>query len=440
MKKYYLLFVLVFGTIVLHAQHFDRTRLDSLFALLEKNQKGMGSVSVFYDGEEVYQKSIGFADVENGLPADAQTKYRIGSISKTFTAAIIMQLVDEAKLSLDMHLAAFFPEIENAELITIAQLLRHRSGIYNFTNVPQYTDWMEQPKSRLEMVEVIRQSGSEFSPGTKAGYSNSNYVLLSLIIEKITNKEFAQVLHDRISSPLGLKNTYFGSKISPAQNEAMSYTLAGNSWVPATETDMSIPLGAGAIVSTPGDLNRFFHALFTGNVVSPTSLMEMQQLEDHFGLGLFQMPFYERQAVGHTGGIDGFQSNVAYFQKDKVSVAYLTNGVSMTVNDILIGVLSLYFGRDYDLPQFTPFMQLTTEQLDKYLGVYASDAIPLKITISKNGNTLIAQATGQSSFPLDAYDVDKFQREQIGLKLQFFPAEQKMTLMQSGMVFEFVKE
>ena len=261
-----------------------------------------------------------------------------------------------------------------------------------------------------------------------------------MITEKIERKDFSDILRDRITIPLNLSDTYYGDKISPAKNEALSYTKLNTSWDLATETDMSVPLGAGAIVSTPTDLNTFYNALFSGKVVSAISLTEMQKCIDNFGIGMFRIPFYEKQAFGHTGGIDGFQSNVAYFPEDKVSLAYLTNGVVMPMNDILIGVLSIYFGKDYEIPDFKPALELKSEDLDQYLGVYGSTDIPLKITISKQGNILIGQATGQPSFQLEAYEIDKFKFDPAMLKLEFVPAEQKMTLFQNGMKFEFKKE
>ena len=187
-------------------------------------------------------------------------------------------------------------------------------------------------------------------------------------------------------------------------------------------------------------MNLFYCALFGGKVVSEQSLDAMKKTIDNFGLGMFKIPFYEKQALGHTGGIDAFQSNIAYFPEDKVSVAYTTNGVVMPMNDILIGVLSIYFGREYELPDFKPAMELKSEDLDQYLGVYATTALPLKITISKQENVLIAQATGQSSFPLEAYEAHKFKFDQAMLKITFLPQAQKLILYQAGQEFEFTKE
>ncbi|HSH53304.1 MAG TPA: serine hydrolase domain-containing protein, partial [Bacteroidales bacterium] len=232
------------------AQHFDQSRMDSLFSIIENNDKGMGSISIVKDGKEVYQNTIGFLNIEKQIPINKDTKFRIGSISKTFTATIIMKLVEHDKLSLDTKLAKFFPKITNAEKITIKHLLKHRSGIYNFTSASDYLSWMEQPITKEELVKKIVANGIVFEPGEKTKYSNANYVLLSFIAEDVTGKNFSKILEEFITQPCKLKHTYFGSNINTKNNEAMSYNKL-HEWELATETDMSIPMGAGSIVSTP---------------------------------------------------------------------------------------------------------------------------------------------------------------------------------------------
>ncbi|MFO7827755.1 MAG: serine hydrolase domain-containing protein [Bacteroidales bacterium] len=423
----------------IQAQDFDQAKMDSLFSTIEINEKGMGSISIFKNGNEVYQNSIGFTSIEENIPLTNQTKFRIGSVSKTFTATIVMKLIEQGKISLDDKLGNYFPEILNSETITIEHLLKHRSGIYNFTSAEDYVTWMEQPITRDELVEKIVSHGSVFEPDEKTEYSNSNYVLLSFIIEDITGKNFSEILSDFITQPCKLNDTYLGSKINLSQNEADSYTMLKD-WKMSTETDMSVPMGAGAIVSTPTDLNRFLYCLFNHQLISAESLDKMTNIQDGMGLGIFQVPFYDKKAFGHTGGIDGFQSNAFFFPKENISVAYLSNGVVMPMNDILIGVLSIYFGRDYDLPEFKEPLELSSEELDKYLGVYSSLDFPLKLTISIEDNILIGQGSGQPSFALEAYDKHKFKFDQASLKIEFIPNEDKLILQQGGGVFELTKE
>ena len=297
---------------------------------------------------------------------------------------------------------------------------------------------MKQPITKEALIAKIAGYGSAFAPGERNEYSNANYALLSFIAEDLTGKDYAQLVAEMISEPCVLESTYYGEAISVANHEAQSYTKLAD-WQPATETDMSVPAGAGALSSTPTDLNRFLNCLFNHQIVSAESLDSMMVVKGYHGMGLMAVPFYEKQAYGHTGGIDGFQSNAFYFPSDKVSIAYLSNGVVMPLNDILIGALSIFFGREYTLPTFRT-LTLDSATLSKYPGVYSSPSFPLKVTITQQGSTLMGQATGQPSFPLEAYETDKFKFDPAGLRLDFVPSDNTMLLHQGGQTFELKRE
>ncbi|MGD9993657.1 MAG: serine hydrolase domain-containing protein [Salinivirgaceae bacterium] len=420
------------------AQSFDKAKLDSYFDALEANNKFMGSVAVSKDGKIIYSRSLGFIDFENKIKADANSKYRIGSISKTFTAVLVLKAVEEKLLDLNQTIEIYFPSVKNAEKITLKHLLSHRSGIHNFTDDPDYLTWNTKAKTEKEMLAIIAAAGSDFEPNSKAQYSNSNYVLLSYILEKSFKKAYAELLQTYITKPLGLKNTYFGGKINTANNESRSYTL-GETWQEAPETDMSVPLGAGGIVSTPGDLVTFSDALFGGKLLKPESLSLMKTIKDQYGIGLFQFPFYDNKGYGHTGGIDGFSSVFTYFPDGSVSYALTSNGTNYNNNNISIAVLSAVYNKPYDIPEFLSF-DVSPEALDNYVGTYVSEQVPLKITISKNKLALMAQATGQAAFPLEATAKDKFKFEQAGIEMEFNPDENTMLLRQGGTLFTFKKE
>lgn len=330
--------------------NFDRNKLDSLFSILEEKNLGMGSVAIFKDGQIDYQKTYGHADLENSISATVQTKYRIGSITKTFTASMIMQLIDENSLTLSTTLDNFFPELPNSNLITIENLLRHRSGLFNYTDKPYGIDIITQPATQQELIDTFIQNGTVFNPDEKAIYSNTNYVVLGFIIEHIDEKSFSESLRDRITVPLGLTNTYLGGDIETSNNEALSYYSQSNNWVLATEINSTLVRAAGAIVSNPEDLNTFYHELFAGNIVSQNSLETMQVISDGFGIGMVPIPFYDKSSLGHTGLIDGFQSYILHFPVEDVTLSFTLNGVSMPANDVAIGILSIYSGLAYELP------------------------------------------------------------------------------------------
>lgn len=424
---------------VAFSQSIDTAKLNAYFHALDSNHKFMGSVALAKGGKMLYTHSVGYSDVATSTKADAHTKYWIGSISKTFTATLVMKAVDEKKLKLDQTIALYFPTIKNGNKITLSHLLYHRSGIHNVTDAPAYVTWFYQPRTEAQMVASIAEGGSDFTPDSTFSYSNSNYILLSYILEKTYKKSYTSLLQEKIAKPLGLKDTYFGKKIEPKDHEAHSYTYQNYAWQPSTETNPAVPMGAGAIVSTPVDLVRFSEALFGGKLVSAGSLEQMKTLKDGRGIGLFTMPFGGKRSFGHTGGVDGFSSVFCYFPEDGTAMAITSNGAVYDRNSIAIALLSSVYGVPYEIPAFSTII-VTAEELEPYAGVYASKQMPLKITISHEGDQLVAQATGQSSFPLEATAKNVFQFAGAGIVLEFDPANKAMVLKQGGGKYSFVKE
>jgi CubicO group peptidase (beta-lactamase class C family) len=418
------------------SQDIEKAKLDTYFEVLEDNNRFMGSVAASKDGEIIYSKSVGFADISRGLKASEKSKYRIASITKTFTAVLILQAVDERKLELNQTIDKYFPTVGNADKITIEHLLRHRSGLYNFTD-SAWTSWYTEPKTEKEMIEIIIKGGNDFEPDTKMAYSNSGFVLLTYILEKIYEKPFSNLLEEKISRPIGLENTYLGGKINTENGECNSYTFHDKNWKLETEAEMSQLLGAGAMTSTTTDLIKFSNALFSGKLISEESLQKMITMKDYFGMGLVQMPFYEHIGFGHTGGLDGFGSLLIYFPANNISFVYISNGMNFNGNEIAITVLSAVYGKPFEIPEFAEF---TNDELENYVGIYSSQQIPLKITISKLNIQLFGQATGQPSFPLEATGKDRFEFRQAGIVLEFNLANKTMILRQGGGVFNFALE
>ncbi|RYD84656.1 MAG: peptidase, partial [Sphingobacteriales bacterium] len=189
----------------------------------------------------------------------------------------------------------------------------------------------------------------------------------------------------------------------------------------------------------PTDLTKFIEGLFAGKLVNDSSLKVMKTIKDGFGSGMFPYNFDGKTGYGHDGGIDGFRSNLTYFPGEKLAVAYCSNGGTYSINGIGIAVLSILFNKPYKIPEFKT-VTLKTEELDKYLGIYASEQMPLKITVTKKEATLIAQATGQGAFPLDALGDNKFAFEAAGIVLEFDPVKNEMTIKQGGRTTPFKKE
>jgi D-alanyl-D-alanine carboxypeptidase len=213
-------------------------------------------------------------------------------------------------------------------------------------------------------------------------------------------------------------DTRVGGPVNQSSNEASSFNFTDEKWKELPETDMSVPGGAGAVISTTPDMTRFITALFDGKLISADALKTMTSMKDGFGQGIFKIPFYEHSGFGHTGGIDGFSSVLTYFPDDKVALAFCSNGMNYAMNDILIGILSDYYGKPYKIPTFET-VTLAAGQLSAFEGDYNSDQISLIITVKQEGDHLTAQATGQPSFPLTAVSETEFRFDQAGVRMIF---------------------
>ncbi len=423
-----------------HAQTPDKGKLDQFFNRLAEKNKAMGSLTVTKDGNILYSRAIGYSQINSTekKPVSASTRYRIGSITKMFTAAMIFQFVEENKLKLSDTLDKFFPQIPNARTITLAQMLGHRSGIFNLTDTSDFRSLKTQPKTRDEMLALIAKGKPAFEPGEKAQYSNSNYVLLGYIVEKAGGRSYEDELKQRITAKIGLKDTYLGSGYSDAgKNEGFSYNFIAD-WKQESETHLSIPGGAGAIISTPNDLTKFIQALFDGKIVSKESLEQMKP-KDEFGLGINLYPLGGKTFYGHGGAIDGFRSLLVYLPDEKLSLAYISNGVNYPLNNIVSGVFDVYWNKPFEIPTFAT-VAVNPEVLDKYVGVYSSPEVPFKLTITRDNSTLVAQPTGQTAFPLEAIAQDKFKLESRGAVFEFDAAKTQMTFKRGGRDVLFTKE
>jgi len=434
--------ILGFGLLLLgysmKAQVPDFGKLDQYLDTLGHYEKFMGSIAISQNGKIVYRRAIGFADVAANKAADLQTRYRIGSISKTFTTLLIMQAVEEGKLKLDQTLNRFFPWLKNGERITINHLLHHRSGLHNFTDDPAYMTYHTEAMSRNRMEAVLADLPSDFEPGSRAAYSNSNFVLLTLLLEDLYAKPYADLVEEHLCKPLHLKDTYVGRELDTNNRECRSYRRELG-WVVEPETHPSIPLGAGALVSTPSDLVAFSDALFGGKILQEKQVLEMRSLLDGYGKGLFLIPFYEKQGYGHTGGIDGFRSVFSWFAEGGISFAICSNGSAINPNDISVAVLSVVFGKPFEWPNFNSFTP-DAAVMPRYAGTYISNQLPLKITVTFKDNILKAQATGQAAFPLEAMGPHTFGFAAAGVVMVFDPDKQAMELRQGSGIFSFRKE
>ncbi len=409
--------------------------LDSLYL----HHKVMGSFAFADKNNAKFVKVVGLSDVEQQQNANMNTQYRIGSISKTFTAVLVMKAVEEKKISLDRKLSDFYPEIPNAQKITIEQLLQHRSGIHNLTDEPEYLQYYTKPQKPADLVGIIRKYASDFEPGSKFEYSNSNYILLGLILEKIYKTLYAELISAKITRPLKLTLTQVGGAIDPSKNQAESYEYIEGRYRKMPETDMSIPGGAGNMVSTPVELLEFIMGLEKGKIIKKASLDKMKSFKDNYGYGLIRLTYDQSSGFGHNGGIDGFRSAVYYFPDLKIAAGYVVNQSSIDTDELFDKMMSAATGKDFTIPGFA-VIQIPESELQKLTGTYASPSVPLKINIFIQNKVLMAQATGQRAFPLDATSETSFKYDMAGIVINFRPEKKQFDIIQRGVKTTFTKE
>lgn len=429
-------------SILANAQELNQSKLDTFFDRLNDKNEAMGSLTIVKEGRTLYTRSIGYGKISQAerLPITATTRHRVGSITKVFTAVMVLQLVEEGRLKLSDRLDKYLPQIPNADKITIASILSHRSGIHDIMADPAH-----RPRRRTtnvtkeEMLAIISKTSSDFEPGTQYAYSNSGYFVLGYLVERLGGVSYEKAIQERIVSQVGLKDTYVAMEgINSSKNESFSYTRLGD-WRQQPETHWSMLFGSGSLISTPGDLAIFIQALYDRKLVSQESLNKMMTLEGDYGLGVDTFTFADKTFYGHTGGIDGFGAWLAYLPEEKLTIAYTTNAKSYPVANIISGVADIYFGRPFQIPTFES-VKVSDEILDEYVGVYVRQGAPVRFTVSHESAVLYISVNGGPKLVLEASSENTFKLESQGMILVFDKERKEMTLRRGNGSRVFTKE
>ncbi|HTU12833.1 MAG TPA: serine hydrolase domain-containing protein [Allosphingosinicella sp.] len=341
-----------------------------------------GAAVIVTEGERtVYTAGRGLADVERRTPVAAGTVFRLGSITKQFTAAIILQLVDERRISLDDPVSRFFPDYpQPGATATVRQLLNHTSGIQSYTGIP---GWMTEANANRayttdELIAVFRDRPSPSRPGERWAYNNSGYVLLGAIVERVTGLAWHEAVARRIVRPLGLRSIRYGVGEESVPLMAHGYTSPPEGGVrPANRIHMSVPHGAGALIGSVGDLAKWARALHHGRVVSAASYALMiapTRLPDgsteNYGFGIGTADVRGRRAIGHNGGIFGFSTDSLYLPEQDIFVAVFANSDEPVTPPgmTLRRLAAMALGDPY--PDFTR-VPVDTAAVEPFIGVYA---------------------------------------------------------------------
>src|SRR6476661_3956575 len=287
----------------------------------------MGSVLVAQDGKVLLDKGYGFANLEWDIPNTPTTKFRLGSITKQFTAASILLLAERGKLTLNDPIKTYMPDAPAAwDKITVFNLLTHTSGIPNFTSQPEYKSLQLTEAPVAKSIATVRDKPLDFPPGEKMSYSNSGYLVLGYVIERLSGASYEKFVTDNIFTPLGMKDSGYDSNAAIIPRRAAGYAPSPAGPVNADYVHMSIPHAAGALYSTTEDLLRWEQGLFGGKVISAASLAKMTTpFKNDYAFGVIVQTAHGRKVVQHGGGIDGFNTFLAYYPDDKLTVAVLAN-------------------------------------------------------------------------------------------------------------------
>lgn len=398
----------------------DTTRVDQLVQSQVEAGQFSGTVLIGRDGQIIFERGYGLANREWNMPNDGQTKFRLGSVTKQFTAASILLLAEQGRLRLDDPVSTHIVDAPASwDGITLRHLLSHTSGIPNFTNFPDFFALNTQPATLDSLITRFRNKPLEFTPGTAFNYSNSGYVLLTAVIEKASSQSYEAFVAEKIFQPLGLSQTGYDRHETILPHRASGYTPSEGGMKNARYADMSIPVGAGALYSTARDLMKWNEALFGGKLLKQESVAQMiMPVMNGSALGLFVRLENGTPIIWHNGRIDGFNTYLAWEAETRTSIVVLGNMNGPGPDAIGNQLTTLVQGGNVVLPHERARVMLSPQELEDYVGEYAL-APNFNLTIRLSDGKLQAQATGQSATDLAAEARDHFFLTAIDAQLHF---------------------
>lgn len=410
------------------------SRVDAIFA----PGSGPGSpgcvCSVMRDGKILYAKGHGLADLERNVPITAESVFYIGSTSKQFTAASIALLVLDGKLSLSADVRTLIPELKDiGAAVTVEQLVHHTSGVRDYYGLLSLQGWRDPDRLNNEKIIALlaRQKSLNFTPGSQFLYSNSNYVLLAEIVKRVSGKPLPEFARERLFDPLGMKDTHFESDSSRiVRNRVLSYGQSAGAYRQFHKTTEAY--GAGNLLTTVGDLALWDENFYAGKV-GGTSLLDMLQVKGilsnerptNYGFGLQYGEYRGLPIVEHGGSYQGYRAQLVRFPKQHFSVAVLCNLAAINPDALLLRVADIYLA-DELAPIKTPYVsepievQVDPSLFERYVGRFAFDANPqVVMTITRVGDNLYAQATGQPRLQMYASSEDEFFLKALNAQITF---------------------
>lgn len=420
MKTLFFFFFTVVTSCSLPAQEVAQ-KLDELVAAYAKNEEFNGTVLVAQKGTILLQKGYGYKNAAKNEMNDGNTIFQVGSLTKQFTSALILCLQQKKKLNIQDKLSKYYPALPFADKVTIEHLLSHTSGIYNYTN---NNDFMKteavKPASQEKILSLFKDKPLLFEPGTKFSYSNSNYILLGYIIEKVTGKPYEQVMHEMIFTPLRMDHSGFDFAALSSPDKAIGYfVLTKKLNTPAPIVDSTASFAAGAIYASTGDLYKWDRALYTEQIISKASLKDAytaRQAKYGFGWGIdsaFGKPVYT-----HSGGIFGFTTTILRDPEEDICIILFDNKGDGNLEKIRAGLNAILHNEKYDIPKEQTVITVDTAILKQYTGDYElGPNFILYVTLEEG--KLMVQATGQGKTEVYAEKENLFFSRVPDAKIEF---------------------
>ena len=338
-------------------------KIQEVLALAHKYRQFNGAALVAENGKVVYKGAFGMANMEWNIPNAPDTRFRLGSITKQFTAMLTLQLIEQGKIKLDGKITDYLPDYrkDTGEKVTVHHLLTHTSGIPSYTSQPGFFDNVSRnPYKVSEFVKKYASGDLQFEPGSKFSYNNSGYFLLGAIIEQVTGKSYEQALKENILDPAGMKNTGYDHHNTIIPKRASGYTKTPDGYTNAPYLDMSIPYAAGSMYSTVEDLYLWDQALYTDKLISAQSkaLMYKPFLDDYaYGWVVRNASFKQNdkpvQVISHDGGINGFTTTIVRYPNEKNLIVMLDNSGSGYLNRLSESLAKILYNQPYDPPKIS---------------------------------------------------------------------------------------
>ncbi|MEN7538693.1 serine hydrolase domain-containing protein [Aurantiacibacter flavus] len=353
-------------------------RVDAVVDEIATHPEFVGlSVAVARGDRIVLDRGYGIADLEWNAPVDASTTFRIGSNTKQFTAAAILKLAEQGKLGLDDPLSQYVPEFDTGgRVVTVRQMLNHTSGIPEYTIQPDFFPNLSRlDLTDAELLELVSGKPFDFEPGAEWRYSNTNYYLLGMIVAKASGRPYAAFLQEEFFTPLGLAHTRYGSESEIIPRRAQGYSFDPNTGSLSNDAaiSMNVPGGGGGLVSSAGDLVRWQIALTNGRAISTASFEQMigspvetDQGDTSYGFGLQIGHRDGQRVIKHSGGINGFHSDLIWLPDTALRVAVISNSEAMPSAVVEERIIAALTNEVPPVPRTTPLPE-TEPALRKFI-------------------------------------------------------------------------